>query len=66
MKLFRLQKIEKGHSNNLQMHKRLLQKERSPQFSMSTVGRGGSNGLALQYRPALQTLKTWPAKTSWE
>lgn len=53
MKLFRLQKIEKGHNNNLHIHKRLPQKE-SPQVSVSTVGRGGSNGLKLHYRPALK------------
>lgn len=38
MRLFRLRKIEKGHYNSLQIHKRLLQKE-SSQFLVLTVDR---------------------------
>lgn len=49
MKLFRLQKIEKGHDNHFQMHTSLLKKEKSSQFLMSTVDRSNSR-LALQYR----------------
>ena len=50
MKLFRLQKTEKGHNNSLQIYTSLLQKEKSSQFLVSTVGRRSNNRLTLQYR----------------
>ena len=50
MKLFRLQKTEKGHNNSLQIYTSLLQKEKSSQFLVSTVDRRSNNRLTLQYR----------------
>lgn len=50
MKLFRLQKIAKGHNNSIQIHTSLLQKEKSSQFLVSTVNRRRNNRLPLQYR----------------
>lgn len=49
MKLFKLQKIEKGCNNHLQMHTSLHKKEKSSQFLVSTVDRS-NNRLTLQYR----------------
>lgn len=50
MKLFRLQKVEKGCSNCLQMLTGLPQKEKSSLFLVSTADQRSHSSLILQYR----------------